>query len=90
MIKNRESACLSRTKKKEYLQSLENEVKELSQQNNVLKMENERLKLRVHELEQEMYRCYALHNNNSPSSIKKVTALFALLFLISLNLGPLW
>lgn len=87
MIKNRESACLSRKKKKEYLQNLEAEVKEISQENALLKIENERLRLTVCELEKEIEK-YCPRQNHSPT-VKKATAVVAVIFLITLNLGPL-
>ena len=46
MIKNRESACLSRRKKKEYVTNLEDQINLLNQENSMLKLENEQLKSR--------------------------------------------
>uniref|UniRef100_A0A0N7ZAD2 BZIP domain-containing protein n=1 Tax=Scylla olivacea TaxID=85551 RepID=A0A0N7ZAD2_SCYOL len=87
MIKNRESASLSRKKKKEYLNSLELKFADLESENKKLKEENLRLQQRVAHLETE---CDSLRRSaGRASSRKTTTALFALIFLFSLNLGPL-
>ncbi|XP_071543858.1 uncharacterized protein Atf6 isoform X2 [Panulirus ornatus] len=87
MIKNRESASLSRKKKKEYLTALEGNITELQKENQKLKEENLRLQQRVALLETE---CANLRQSVSRGpSRKTTTALFALIFLFSLNLGPL-
>lgn len=51
MIRNRESASLSRKKKKEYVSSLEKRVEELMEENTQLKSENKILKQRLMEME---------------------------------------
>lgn len=87
MIKNRESASLSRKKKKEYLNSLELKFADLESENKKLKEENLRLQQRVAHLETE---CDSLRRSAGRASNRKTTtALFALIFLFSLNLGPL-
>merc|ERR1719340_342160 len=53
MIKNRESACISRKKKKEYVTQLEDQIKTLSSENLLLRNENENLKEKVRDLENE-------------------------------------
>lgn len=82
MIKNRESACLSRKRKKAYLQKLENEVKEISKENARLKMENAHLKQRVCELENEKQSLIKLLPQKA---VKKTTCLMIILFLFSMN-----
>ena len=85
MIKNRESACLSRKKKKEYVSSLESTLSDLNRENQQLKQENAVLREKVALLERE--------RENSGKSIgfssgaKKTTALFAILFMLYFNMG---
>ncbi|XP_042236516.1 cyclic AMP-dependent transcription factor ATF-6 alpha-like isoform X2 [Homarus americanus] len=87
MIKNRESASLSRKKKKEYLTALEGNITDLQKENQKLKEENSRLQQRVVSLEAQ---CASLRQSVSRNpSRKTTTALFAIIFLFSLNLGPL-
>lgn len=83
MIKNRESACLSRKKRKEYLQKLEMDVRELACENTKLKEENVRLRHRVAQLESE-----AKRRLPSSSSIKRTTAFMAVMFMLTFNLAP--
>lgn len=85
MIKNRESACLSRRKRKEYVQKLELQVRDLNNQNSKLREENMRLRHRVAQLETEVS-----SQTKGPVSgtIKRTTALVAVVFMLSLNIAP--
>merc|ERR550517_2433980 len=88
MIKNRESACISRKKKKEYVTNLEDQIKALSSENTLLRNENENLKEKVRELEQEK-KVWTSSMLSSSNGTKKATAAFALLLIVSLNLSNL-
>ncbi|KAJ8941063.1 hypothetical protein NQ318_006837 [Aromia moschata] len=81
-IKNRESAYLSRKKKKDYLTSLEEKVKELTEQNERLQMENTQLKERLAQFEDNSMSQSQKVNKNAKKSI--VLCIF--LFLVGINL----
>ncbi|KAG8227470.1 hypothetical protein J437_LFUL002359 [Ladona fulva] len=109
MIKNRESACLSRKKKKEYVATLEEQLTQLKKENEHLKMENMALRKCLGEFGMEV-QCeeksvwlgsspplspkspFSSLVSSSPSifsaNTKKVTAFFAILLVVSLNIGP--
>ncbi|XP_024945772.1 cyclic AMP-dependent transcription factor ATF-6 alpha [Cephus cinctus] len=89
MIKNRESACLSRKKKKEYIASLEKQIFDLRHENRQLKVENTALKQKLNAFE-EMTRTSNKFNNLNLNVNKKNTAiLLAMIFMVSLNVGSL-
>lgn len=85
MIKNRESACLSRKKKKEYVSSLESALSDLNRENQQLKQENAALRERVAVLENG--REGAGKSIPFTPSAKKTTAFLAVLLMLSFNMA---
>lgn len=84
MIKNRESASLSRKRKKEYMSSLEDRLKQFSDENEKLRQENLNLKRKLSELHSEN-ECLKKTFPIAPT-IKK-TIVFALFIMLSFNFG---
>uniref|UniRef100_G1Q537 Activating transcription factor 6 beta n=2 Tax=Myotis lucifugus TaxID=59463 RepID=G1Q537_MYOLU len=82
MIKNRESACQSRRKKKEYLQGLEARLQAVLADNQQLRRENAALRRRLE----------ALWTENSElklgSGNRKVVCIVVFLLFIAFNFGP--
>ncbi|KAK2720747.1 cyclic AMP-dependent transcription factor ATF-6 alpha-like isoform X1 [Artemia franciscana] len=83
MIRNREAASLSRKKKKEYMDNLEQEISRLAKINEDLEEENRLLKERLSELQEQQYLVKSGYFNVNP---KKVTAFFGISILLSWNL----
>ncbi|KAI4486806.1 hypothetical protein M0804_006176 [Polistes exclamans] len=85
MIKNRESACLSRKKKKEYVCSLEKQINELQEENNKLKTENLVLKNRLSAFEENN----KFGNVNLNVNKKNAVLLLGIILMVSFNFNGL-
>uniref|UniRef100_A0A8C4NG61 BZIP domain-containing protein n=1 Tax=Eptatretus burgeri TaxID=7764 RepID=A0A8C4NG61_EPTBU len=81
MIKNRESACLSRRKKKEYLQGLENQLQTALSENAALRDENVRLRQQLHSLT-------ASNGQFKEGSVKKGVCLAVFLLCVLITCKP--
>ncbi|CAF0734863.1 unnamed protein product [Rotaria sp. Silwood1] len=91
MIKNRESASLSRKRRKQLMENLEVKVKELSDENERLKSENTKLLTRIHtlEMENELLKTYKIGNGVTSPRARKPLILMGIVLLVVFNIFTL-
>lgn len=86
LIRNRESAILSRKKQKEYVQTLEAKNVQLLKENTFLKAENCQLKARLKSYTLLTCRCASSISTKLPS--KNAAFLLAVVFMVGFNIVP--
>jgi hypothetical protein len=91
MIKNRESASLSRKRRKQLMENLEVKVKELSDENERLKGENTKLLTRIHtlEMENDLLKTYKFGNGITSPRARKPLILMGIVLLVVFNVFTL-
>ncbi|CAF0847153.1 unnamed protein product [Didymodactylos carnosus] len=89
MIKNRESASLSRKRRKQLMEDLEVKVKELTDNNERLKTDNSKLLNHVHTLEIENELLRSCRFTNSPIRARKPLILMGIVLLVAVNIFTL-
>ncbi|KFB42990.1 AGAP008832-PA-like protein [Anopheles sinensis] len=93
MIKNRQSAYMSRVKKKEYVTSLEDRIQTLTSENEQLRVENanllERLKVGCSCAASSLLIGSSSAKHVTPTARKNVAIVLAMLFMVSLNFYPI-
>ncbi|XP_057290707.1 cyclic AMP-dependent transcription factor ATF-6 alpha-like [Hydractinia symbiolongicarpus] len=85
MMKNRESACLSRQRKKQHVTELESRVNQMAALNKKLREENEKLKERIQSLECENSSLRLVPEKTYLKQATKSTLLFAIVLLFIFN-----
>ncbi|CAF2473660.1 unnamed protein product [Rotaria sp. Silwood2] len=91
MIKNRESASLSRKRRKQLMENLEVKVKDLSDENEQLRSENTKLLTRIHtlEMENDLLKTYKIGNGITSPRARKPLILMGIVLLVVFNIFTL-